>query len=140
KYLIESIILRDISNTLFTNNTLDSKCQIKTYFVAIYTPEKAINPPSTGTVIPVTNPEYASSVNHNRVPNNSFGSPKRSIGVFVTILFDLAVNEPSSFKSKSLFCFVRKNPGAIALTLNPVFAKCVAIHIVKLLIPAFAAL
>ena len=46
----------------------------------VYTPANALNPPSTGTTMPVTN-LLASVSSHRTVPSRSSGFPKRPIGV-----------------------------------------------------------
>ncbi|MCY1464526.1 hypothetical protein D9M71_825590 [compost metagenome] len=88
----------------------------------------------------MTNAEYVSSAKNNNVPNKSCGFPKRFCGVAVMIFSESAVSEPSSVSNRFRFCSVIKNPGAMALTRKPASAKCTAIHCVKLLIAAFAAL
>ena len=71
----------DESNPLYslhiTNHFISRRY---TLYASIYTPEKALNPPSTGTIIPVTNFE-ASEASQTQVPIKSSGSPNLSIGV-----------------------------------------------------------
>ena len=80
-----------------------------------------------------------SSQRNKVAPKSSSASTNLFIGVPFKILALLAVGVPSSLNNNARFCAETKNPGAIALHLIPVPAKCVASHCVKLEIPAFAA-
>ena len=73
--------------------------------------------------MPFTNDEYSLSNNHKIVPISASGFPNSPSGVWLNIFSERAVRLPSSFNNKSLFCYVKKNPGAIALTLISSSAK-----------------
>ena len=76
----------------------------------------------------MTKLETSSSRRNLTAPISSFDSPKRPIGVAARIFPVLGVGVPSSLNKSFSFCFVTKNPGAIAFTLIPVPAKCTASH------------
>jgi hypothetical protein len=67
-----------------------------------YTPLDDINPPSTLTVVPVTNFE-ASLSNQMRAPFNSCGFPNLLKGVCLIMDCPLGVRDPSGCVSKALF-------------------------------------
>ena len=62
------------------------------------------------------------------------------MGVCAKIFAERGVGVPSGFLSSARFWSVTKKPGAIALTRIPALAICTAIHCVKLLTAALAAL
>ncbi len=70
KLLITDYLLQYLLTTHTIYSILDTN----------YTPEKALNPPSIGTIIPVTNFE-ASEASQTQAPIKSSGSPNFSIGV-----------------------------------------------------------
>ncbi len=81
-----------------------------------HTPQKAENPPSTGTTIPFTK-AAASEISHIIVPIKSCGTPKRPIGVCSITETPRGVRLPVSCSvNKKRFCSVIKKPGAIAFT------------------------
>jgi len=109
----------------------------------LYTPLNALNPPSTGTTIPVTKEEASGERSQMIVPIKSLGLPNRPMGVCSMIVRPRGVRFPvfSSVK-RNRFCFVRKKPGAMALTRilgEYSCAMCTASHWVKLLTAALAA-
>ena len=61
-------------------------------------------------------------------PISSSGLPNLPIGVLPRILSVLGVGFPSSVNSSFSFCFVTKNPGAIALQRMFVLEKCTESH------------
>jgi len=91
--------------------------------LSAYTPEYAEKPPSTGRTTPVINPAASLFRRNKRLPINSSDSPKRPIGVAARILPVRGVGVPSSLNNNLAFCFVEKNPGAIAFTRMPAFEK-----------------
>src|SRR5690606_10164321 len=108
--------------------------------IRIYTPLYALNPPSTGMTVPVIKPDPALMRKCN-IPLSSSARPNLWYGVFCTILSPREVREPSGLVSNSLFCSVRKNPGATALTLilSPyLVANSTASHLVKISTAALA--
>ena len=93
-----------------------------------------------GKTTPVIKPAASLLSRNKSPPSSSSLSPNLPIGVAAKIFPVLAVGVPSSFHKSFAFCFVEKNPGAIALTRIPTFEKCTASHCVKLEIAAFAPL
>src|SRR5690606_25358904 len=119
---------------------IPSHGRLHLYLVIAHTPEYALNPPSTGIMVPVTNVD-ASLQSHCMAPKRSFGSPKRAMGVCSMIWLPLGVRLPSCSVSSCRFCSVRKNPGATALTrrFGPNFlANSTESHLVRLSTAALA--
>src|SRR5690606_28414353 len=110
------------------------------YFIVAHTPENALNPPSTGIIVPVTNLD-ALLQSHWMAPNRSSGSPNRAMGVCSMIWFPRVVRLPSPSVSTCLFCSVRKKHGATAFTRGwepNFFANAKASHLVRLSTAAVA--
>ena len=103
-----------------------------------YTPEYAEKPPSTGNTTPVIKPAASLLSENSILPSSSFASPNLPIGVAANIFPVLGVGVPSALNKRLAFCFVEKNPGAMAFTRIPTLEKCTASHCVKFDTAAFA--
>ena len=93
-----------------------------------------------GNTTPVIKPAALSDTRKRTEPKSSSASPNLFIGVAARILPVRGVGVPSAFHKSAAFCFVEKNPGAIAFTLIFILEKCTASHCVKLDTAAFAPL
>ena len=102
------------------------------------TPAEARKPPSTGTVMPVTNAARVSSRSHSTQPRRSSASPKRPAGVWAITCSPRGERPPSGVQRYLRERSLTMKPGATALTRTCAGAMYCAKNCVQLAMAALA--